>query len=244
MANTFPVFAEFAKGPVTQSEARRLLGGAQKELTELGDWAIAIENMGFQTPPTGFQDYLPWELYVLWEAPTERRWLKDHGVADVDRMVPIQAVFLAAWNKYQAAHNTVSTALLLPPAQGAVELRRAINDAQNLRAERPGDRILRVLLPSTFGLERVFRSSIRLRRQLAALRAIEAIRAHLATGRGLPKAWSEVTAVPVPDDPLTGKPFDYRLDNGRAVIAAPPPAGEQPNRSNNFRYELTVRPVK
>jgi hypothetical protein len=81
-----------------------------------------------------------------------------------------------------------------------------------------------------------------MRRQLAALQAVEAIRAHLAASGGqLPRSWAEVKVVPVPADPLTGQPFAYTLANGVATVAGPPPAGETPTRANNFRYELTPR---
>src|SRR5262249_12962990 len=54
-----------------------------------------------------------------------------------------------------------------------------------------------------------------------------------------PAALGEVTEVPVPLDPLTGKPFVYRLAGGKATLYGPPPAGEQPGPSNSLSYELT-----
>ncbi len=56
-------------------------------------------------------------------------------------------------------------------------------------------------------------------RQIAVLRVIEAIRMYAADHDGqLPRALSNVTKVPVPGDPLTGKPFDYRVDGEVAYL--------------------------
>jgi hypothetical protein len=46
--------------------------------------------------------------------------------------------------------------------------------------------------------------------------------------------------VPVPDDPVTGKPFRYRVNGDRATLHAPPPDGEKSDRSNTVTYELTL----
>ena len=43
--------------------------------------------------------------------------------------------------------------------------------------------------------------------KVAALRVVEAIRMHLAANPGgLPKSLDEITIVPIPNDPMTGKP--------------------------------------
>ena len=45
----------------------------------------------------------------------------------------------------------------------------------------------------------------------------------------------------MPDDPNTGKPFGYAADGNTFTLTAPPPAGEEVNGANSFRYEVTVR---
>ena len=68
----------------------------------------------------------------------------------------------------------------------------------------------RMLLPA---LDRVLARQNLLERNIAALRVIEALRIYAAAHDGqLPDKLSDVTEVPVPDDPGTGKPFEYRLD--------------------------------
>jgi len=62
-------------------------------------------------------------------------------------------------------------------------------------------------------------------RQLAALRTIEALRAQLATTGRLPAALAEITALPIPTNPVTGKPFGYRFEKGTAILSA---GGQEP----------------
>jgi hypothetical protein len=80
-----------------------------------------------------------------------------------------------------------------------------------------------------------------LQRKLAALRCVEALRLHAAARGGqLPRALADLQEVPVPADPMTGRPFEYRLEGGKATLHAPPPDGEKPVQHNTFTYELTL----
>ena len=57
-------------------------------------------------------------------------------------------------------------------------------------------------------------------RQLAALTAVEALRSYAAAHDGkLPAKLSDVTETPVPENPATGAPFDYRVDGDTATLA-------------------------
>jgi hypothetical protein len=80
----------------------------------------------------------------------------------------------------------------------------------------------------------------RLDRKIAALRVIEALRLHAAANDGrLPDKLTDITLVPVPDDPGTGKPFGYERDQDTATLTSQIP-GEKPEVSG-LRYRLTVR---
>ena len=59
-------------------------------------------------------------------------------------------------------------------------------------------------------------------RVLVRTRVIEAIRMHAAANDGNPpNSLSEITLVPIPIDPTTGKPVIYRLDGNSAVLEFP-----------------------
>jgi hypothetical protein len=61
----------------------------------------------------------------------------------------------------------------------------------------------------------------RLDRTVASLRVIEALRLHAADRGGLPGSLAEITIVPIPLDPVTGKAFEYRREGEGAVLVGP-----------------------
>ena len=96
-----------------------------------------------------------------------------------------------------------------------------------------------LLLPA---VDKVMFASVRLDRRLDALRCVEALRLYAAAHEGkLPEKLADVTAVPLPADPVTGKPFAYRRDGATATLSGPAPAGQEPNLSNSITYEITLK---
>ena len=76
-------------------------------------------------------------------------------------------------------------------------------------------------------------------RWFAMLRTIVALRLYAAAhgGQG-PKQLQEVSEAPVPNDPLSGKPFIYRVEGDKAVLDAPLLPG-MPQRHFGKRYSNT-----
>jgi hypothetical protein len=71
-----------------------------------------------------------------------------------------------------------------------------------------------------FGYDTIARKYAEADRQLAALTAVEALRSYAAAHDGkLPEKLADVTATPVPENPATGEPFEYRVENGTATIS-------------------------
>ena len=94
-----------------------------------------------------------------------------------------------------------------------------------------------VLLPA---LSSVRLASVRSERRIALLRVIEALRFYAAEHDGkLPEALDNIKEVPLPNDPVSGKPFGYKLGDGKATLDAPPPAGET-WLSLGTRCEITI----
>jgi hypothetical protein len=96
-----------------------------------------------------------------------------------------------------------------------------------------------LLLPA---VSNVKLASIRLDRERAALMTVEALRMHAALAGKLPATLAEVTAVPVPVNPISGQPFAYQLDaaTGTATLDLPAPAGAPP-KGNARRYVIKLR---
>ena len=57
--------------------------------------------------------------------------------------------------------------------------------------------------------------------QTDGIRTVEAIRMHASQTGHLPKSLDEIQVVPVPENPATGKPFEYKLDGKTAILDMP-----------------------
>jgi hypothetical protein len=107
----------------------------------------------------------------------------------------------------------------------------------NSPATSEGQVVARVLLPA---LDRATAAEMRLERTLAALRVIEALRMHAAAHDGrLPGQLSDVKEVPVPNDPGTGRAFEYRVEGDTATITSQVP--DDSLSKNGIRYRVTLR---
>jgi hypothetical protein len=123
---------------------------------------------------------------------------------------------------------------LRPRAEAAVrQLKEEV-----VRSGSPGFSLAGYLLPA---IDKVPFACVRIDRRINALRCVEAIRLHAAAHGQLPNKLADVTAVPIPDDPVTSRPFEYTAGGGKATLTAPPPAGESPHEGNSLRYEITLR---
>ncbi|MFV0535479.1 MAG: hypothetical protein ACK5MR_17785, partial [Cumulibacter sp.] len=81
-------------------------------------------------------------------------------------------------------------------------------------------------------------AEMRVSRELAALRVIEALRMHAARNDSRwPDSLDDVTCVPVPLNPATDKPFLYHRDGKTAVLILPDSDGAP---GNSRRYEITI----
>jgi hypothetical protein len=156
--------------------------------------------------------------------------------AVVKTYTPLQAVFAADVRHLEASRDDCLRTLTLPLWQ-AEPLARAIAD--DLKKQKADGKL--VLAPELVpAVLHVRQRSAALDQRVAYLRAIEAIRlyAHDNGGR-LPAALDDIK-LPLPVDPVTGKPFEYAVrDGGAAVLRGGNPIAGN-DRSNRV-YELTVR---
>lgn len=131
-------------------------------------------------------------------------------------MTDDRALVLLIANRYRELRDIVYRPTYLPFSEAAHL--RAEAEAR-LKAEMTGPAaILAALIPTEL-VTNTFPTEARLDRRVAALRVVEAIRMHAAANGGkLPATLADVTAVPIPLDPFTGKPFEYRLEGDTAVL--------------------------
>ncbi|MGA2796342.1 MAG: hypothetical protein ABSE63_02060, partial [Thermoguttaceae bacterium] len=72
-------------------------------------------------------------------------------------------------------------------------------------------------------------------RQFDSLRTIEAIRLYAYSHGGkLPGSLDDVKEVPIPPNPMTGKPFSYRLEGDTAVMLA------DGDTQTNYEYRIKI----
>jgi hypothetical protein len=100
--------------------------------------------------------------------------------------------------------------------------------------------------PSLFGsllpaMEKVRRAQGRLEQRVALLRHVEALRLYAAEHEGKLPAHLADVAVPLPDNPFTGKPFAYTVDGATAHLRGSGPPGEEQNPAYNLHYEITIQ---
>jgi hypothetical protein len=94
------------------------------------------------------------------------------------------------------------------------------------------------LLPA---LLKVRGAQARIDRRIAMLRTVEALRLYAADHDGkLPAKLSDLP-VPVPDDPITGKPFEYKADGSMAELHGAPPKAFATNLAFNLRYVISIK---
>jgi hypothetical protein len=153
----------------------------------------------------------------------------------VAAMPVVQAVGLYTLSRYKHWRDEAFKYLSLPYHEAHARLKeteQALSRAASAEAFS-----MSVLLPS---VSRAAFISARLDRHVAMLRVIEAVRMHAAKHRQLPATLADVTIVPVPEDPVTGRPFTYQLEGRTFRLTAATPQGSRP--TDGVVYRVTVRP--
>src|SRR5262249_51651414 len=108
------------------------------------------------------------------------------------------------------------------------------------RAKRSGQPALYfdALLPSVATVRHL---QARPDQRLSLLRHVEALRLYAAQHNGpLPRQLSDLS-VPLPDDPFTGQPLRYELQEATAHLCGTPPAAEEKNADFHVHYEVTLQ---
>jgi len=162
--------------------------------------------------------------------------MKGISADQVDAMPPAQALLLCMEHTWRADRDDWYQAAYLPYSK-AWPLFAAANKRLRESPITEGHAASRLLFP---GLNNVLSVQARIDRHFAALRVIEAARMYAAAHNGkLPDRLDDVTEVPVPSDPGTGRPFQYSREGVTATLVSQVPGDPRPN--NGIRFSLTVR---
>ena len=152
---------------------------------------------------------------------------------EVEAMPVPKVVLLYTMRTYEELRDEIFKWYAVPYPQALAGMEKAQADLRDgLRREVIP--FASILLPA---LQAAHRADARGRRTIAVLRVVEAVRLYGAAHEGnLPEKLSDITQVPVPNDPMTGNPFIYRRTGTTAILESP--GGEQ----HGLRYELTFAP--
>jgi hypothetical protein len=237
-AGFLPWLKEMQAGPVSEERARRalldalrMMGGGARDVPGEDNLADLAGRLGMAVGLAAEGKRAKKELIA-----------RGYNEKDVAAMPDAQAVILVTAAVHQEVWDDQVKLFHLPPPAAAAQMAELGRRAAALRKEHPNNPLIAVFALIYPTVEKVYHSHARLERRLTQLRAVEAVRLHAALNNGaVPKALAEVTAVPVPDDPATGRPFEYRANGDTFTLTAPPPKGEPANPVNAFEYVVTVR---
>jgi hypothetical protein len=233
----FPELADLDR----ERTAEQWDGVLRRVRTELRQLAMLATEHGERKLPDWFpKDASPEEpASKSPELPAAREYVaRARGLSaeKVEALPASQVLLLYMVGTYRADRDDFFKGVYLPYPQAMPIVEAAV---KRLR-ERPTSeaRILSLIfLP---GLQRVVAVEARLERNLAALRIIEALRLHAAAHDGkLPSKLAGITEVPVPNDPGTGRSFEYQLDDATATLISQAPSAEKAR--NGIRYRVTIR---
>lgn len=197
-----PGLADMRKGPVTAEKALDVAETAVKVLAEASGGTDPFTAFGGRLAISGhaklYHDEAKKELLA-------RGWDRKA----VDAMPAVQAVFLNSFEAYREFADDHRKWFLTPLPESFDGLEKATAKLKKAQKDRKSDTLLQAFLLLLPAVEKVHQAGARTERKIALLRAVEAVRIHAEAAAGLPKELTGVKKVPVPADPLSGKPFVY-----------------------------------
>jgi hypothetical protein len=233
--NMFPWLKRFDGPALSQSEVDSALGELRKSYDDLG-----------LVKQTEVERFAQAAQLLQAHGESKKRLLArgNYTAEQVEAMPLFQAVALSAYLDYREAYDEMAKWAHAPNGLRQPGYKKA--------AEQYGaavGRLDRLFFRGVFQdlsgggeyLSKVYGAAERADRRLAALTCVEALRIHAARNGKWPAALDDLTDAPAPADPVTGKPFEYAVNDGVAVLSAPPISGVKGTATSAVKYELTLR---
>ncbi len=190
----------------------QLLASALQSLEPLSGSGPKLDELGAQLGVTG--------LALVGYADAKQRLIESGMAATQVEAMPVgQVLAVDAVQEYRRLADEVEKWGYVPA--GNADVRE--NKLEQLLSGGPleggiGRALARLLLPA---LQPARNAEVRIESQLNSLLVIEAVRMHAAETGKLPATLKEIAVVPVPENPVTQQPFQYRLDGATAVLELP-----------------------
>lgn len=235
LENTWPWLRELEKGPMTLDQV------------QVGLIKLEATLQAYNVNQAGRPGRVAKAFVISSYKEEARRKLLDQGFTPekLDAMPDVQVVALWAYRDFRVSQEELLKWTYVENGTkhpGYAEAKDAVNAAAK-RLDRLFFHGLLTGLGSDFSSHnRIFELTDRDARRRAALRCVEAIRLHAALNRGTwPKTLEDITSVPVPFDPITNKPFEYRVKDNRAILSSPLRPGEKADSPDVVVYDLRFR---
>ncbi|MDB5307323.1 MAG: hypothetical protein JWO38_1525 [Gemmataceae bacterium] len=146
----------------------------------------------------------------------------------LEKLSPLQLVMMDDYTGYEVARDELMKWTSLP-------FWRLPTDFDQ---EKPPPGHFTQVIPA---VRKVREAEVRIQQRVAMLQAAEAVRAYAAENGGALPPTLEATKLPVPVDPVTGRPFPYELKDGTAMLRGTPPPARKNEPPFNRVYEITIR---
>lgn len=225
----FPIFDDVESATHSSEEWARIIG-------ELFESVLSTQLQGYQ-PPTGMK-YIPTAIGIMAYGPAKERLIaQGFDEAEVEAMPVGKVLLLDANREYRLLADQVEKEIYLPypsSLQRSDAIERIFIEAEKTALNSFGKIMAAMTLPA---IQQVLNANVRVRRDIDALRLIEALRMHAAEHGKFPESLGDISLVPVPANPATGRAFEYRLDGETAVVELPRTDGVTYSK----RYRITLR---
>lgn len=234
----FPNIRDFEKGPVPADRANAMLEEMLRAFNRYNDEDPKGNDLLKVIGKFGLAAYVG----LHYKDAKAELIAAGRPAEQVEKMPPAQVVALRSVGVYRSLSDDQAKCFSLPYPQARAELAKVRERARKIVAANETDVLVRLFTLTLPATEKVYEAFARTERRFAGLRAVEAVRMHAAANNGqLPKSLADVTLVPVPDDPNTGKPFEFAAAGNAFTLIAPPPDREPATTGNSFRYEVSLR---
>jgi hypothetical protein len=223
MMNFLPEYEDLRKGPIPLEQAQIILDRFIQRCQLFG--ADGADRFMFTAQALATYPKAKATLIAAGRPPQE-----------VEAMPVPQVFLLHSMETFLEARDDLFKWMVLPFAEGHAGVRQAERQFSTRFEQGASLNVLLQLLPA---VQKVYDANLRCDRRFAILRAVEAVRLYAANHGGqLPKAWGDITEVPIPLDPATDKPFEYTVKDNLVTILAPKAPGALASNTS-FLYELT-----
>ena len=173
---------------------------------------------------------------AIWLYPRAKQYVISKGKTpkEVEAMPVQQVITIYTLETYVHVKDESFKWFHVPYWQAREGMQKADQTLGQAGRQYPGNPFL-ALVPA---LSRAYFLTTRVDQKIAALRCVEAVRMYAAGHEGkLPANLGEITEVPIPIDPITGKGFVYKVVGNTITLEGPAPKGV--SARDRLRYEVT-----